>query len=386
MFLKGICEQANKIINYTIKCDQINYGLPVAGALVIATAFFFYIRPFETCIRKWEINNKEIKLIRRRVGVNKSDLVWKVFDRNARKTYQKVVLEDYNSSHVTYLKKLPSSENVERFHASYERTHEKIKKIVDQITLLQEVVEIERREKSNSSLVHLVKKREERLRDIEKIEVNFLRTIPIQNRISYFFDHEIVSANPFPKLRKITFHSRYDNEVTIDRDHMAITVLARSGKKCCRMGHTVIAYEGILRGMPWVEYAHLRKIGGSSLGKVERIKRKILSDEKIISKSMTWRKQSWLVAKMIREIKRQKGIRKPFHLFGRNSIVNIISRIFEGKYKVSDPPNNCMTWAIQVLQYADIILQEDLVLADVPRLQVRDLRDVRDKESTCVIS
>lgn len=390
MFLKEISHHTTETINFIIKRDPTKYGLPVAGALAITAALFFYIRPFETCVKKWEMPHKEIKLIRRRVGINKSDLVWKVFNKRTKTTSTKVALDDINSSHSTYLKHLPTYDAKERFHAHHQKTLDQLKVLVKEMSSSSEASQHPINQ-SIASKTYFVNRHHLLMQNYEKTQKTFLRTIPIQNRISFFLDHWIDSANPFPTLRKITSPSQFNGDIIIDRDHMALTVLSRSGKKYCGAGHAVIAYEGIFRGNPFIHYAHLKKIGNSPYGKVEIINDRTLSDEKNISQSTTWRKESWKITNMIREIHQQidqqnKGVRYLFHWFGRNSIVNIIDSTFKGRFKVDEIPHNCMTWAIQILRHADIILPEDLVLADIPALQVRELRDVRDEPRGCVIS
>ena len=206
--------------------------------------------------------------------------------------------------------------------------------------------------------------------------------VPLNKRISFFKENDLKDGevNIFSDGRLTVelalrgFPSLYGAGVTITRDTWAVTILCRSDK-CCSAGHSVIAYEGVIDGKPFVNYAHLvedKKKPGYGL--VLQIKNRVLDKESNIKQTGTWRRPNFKIAALVdrieRDIQEQKAGKRryAFSLAGPifhipYIVYNVISRNKEAPLKL-----NCHLWATLTLLNADIdAVGESEMILSVPR-------------------
>ena len=207
--------------------------------------------------------------------------------------------------------------------------------------------------------------------------IEWLRTIPIEQRILFFKEtylHEVYwSEQPHEgvdiSLKFISAPSRYDNRVMLTRDNWTVTILCRTSKDTtCAMGHSVIAYEGLIDGKSFVHYAHLvEDTNNPGMGKVLTVKNRVLDERSTIAQSQTWKRSSYLVTlmedKIEGDIKKQKnGNAFVFSALGRSIIGAFLYSIPNLGYVIGEaftgrrPPlrHSCYSWVSTTVYVAHI--------------------------------
>lgn len=216
--------------------------------------------------------------------------------------------------------------------------------------------------------------------------------VPLSKRIQFFKENSLRNGeiDLFPDGRISInlvlqgFPSFYDSNVMINRDLWAVTLVC-AGLRCrvdsvfnCRCtGHTIIAYEGVIEGKPFIKYADLAyDEEKSGYGVVRNIKKELVPKSNVL-KSRTWTRENYKVASMIDSIEsdlddQRRGIRNyEFNLLGPAFYVAFdMATTFSGEGR-STVRVNCHIWATFKLSRADINARQlkDTILA-IPRISV----------------
>lgn len=304
-----------------------------------------------------EYIEREVQLIQRG-----DSLMWRLFDRAAHKSSCTLVINDFDfiGAHL----KECTSEIRDLFHQTI-RDPSWQKEIRDQI--------LDDKAVSKGKIDSFVK-------------AKWLELIPLQNRISFLQDFSISKVEgdetttkiTAVSLIKISAVSRIDGKTPLDRSNWAVTIL------CCGRdwhGHAVIAYEGIRNGIPFLNYAHfsgLEKPGKVGLFEEGQKNWKELSFH--LGKTETWQRKRQLVQKMEKfvrwEIEQQNRGKTPvvYNRFGKDSLLvqALETQGINYNYIINEEPlpeeefvtpnviipHNCITWAKEVLELANISLPQ----------------------------
>lgn len=337
--MSAISNVTSNLISYLGSDSSIYTG----GLTIIASSIVIYsIFKCASCeydssfsdkqIKNWETDTKKIQLI-----TDKDDLKWKVIDKKTGAIFVEYAVHDLlcYETYLRYLTKDP----------------ENLKLFCDQ---------------GNHVKTLFVK-------GDKNPGIEWLRTIPLHRRISFFKENELdkITFETLTlktieiSLKLISSPSQYNKKVMLTRDNWAVTVLCRATSGTIALGHTVIAYEGLIEGKPFVHYAHLVE-DKDNLGfaKILPIRTGLPLDKSHILQSQTWQRSSYLVTLMINKIdqdieNQKQGRPYVFSLHGRSilsallyAFPNVIRQAFTGQ----PPPvrHSCHSWAVRVLYEAKI--------------------------------
>lgn len=161
----------------------------------------------------------------------------------------------------------------------------------------------------------------------------------------------IFGERHFPKIT-----SCFDSDITIDHDRWAITLIDTNRGD----GHAAIVIERVINYTKSILRTDLCKISKNILSPaVEKpqidLREGVVYAGKVYGKTETWIRTKEKIERLIEEVNREIEGGVTFHLCGRGAF---LSGLFATSKQKKEGFHNCITWAREKLELAEVFLPE----------------------------